>query len=157
MILFSWENSFWCTKLGLHWKIPHMSLVACSSGDVPYFFYFLLFIYLFWYFLGCQMYSQCAPYLRHRFRKENRNTMGGMLCYNSCSWLWREWATMVPYNLQKRTEWQNLFLEMYRVICSINVPMKLNCSVNLICCSLNVWFYCIWHFIIFFWLGINTF
>lgn len=35
-------------------------------------------------------------------------------------------------------------------ICSINVPMKLNGSVNLICCSLNVWFYCVWHFIIFF-------
>lgn len=133
----------------MHWKILHFSLIACSSGCIPYFFYFVWFIYLFWYSLGCQMYSQCAPYMRHRFRKENRNTGG--LCYAIIPVLGSEAnESQRCLTISRKEQNDNLFVEKYRVIYSVNVPMKLNCSGNLICCSLNVWFYCVWYFIVFF-------
>jgi len=71
----------WCTKPRFALKNP--TLQPCSMFIWLYSIFLLfLFIYLFIYFdtpWECQMYSQCAPYLRHRFRKENKNTGG--LCY----------------------------------------------------------------------------
>lgn len=70
-----WECIVCCTKK----KRKKKKHVAYSSGSAPYFLYLVLFIYLFWFSLGCQMYSQCGPHRRHRFRKENRST-GGLCC-----------------------------------------------------------------------------
>lgn len=54
------------------------------------------------------------------------------------------------FTISRKEPNDNLSVEKYRVIYSVNVPIQLNCSVNLICCSLNVWFYCVSNFIVFF-------
>jgi len=75
------------------------------------------------------MYSHCAPYLRHRFRKENRNT-GGLCCaIIPVLGSGENESHSLPTNSRQEPN-DNLSLEKYRVIYSVNVPIQLNCSSN---------------------------